>query len=407
MLDKQILDACIESRGAWETVRRHLNSKELTPTVAFWWGHVNSYYNRDPHATRIDRAVLAQLGEAAIANPKHRESILAAVADAGNAASAPNVISAVLSLKRYNAVAEFAAAAMGKDEDKARTLLSAVNELWARESLGSDDGWQEAPSAADCLKTLTPEARIPILPDALKTRVGGGVRPGDHILVFGRTEVGKSLFAINMAVGFMRQARKKVLYISNEDTAEVIKARIICRAIKQSPDEVNANPSKAASRFAELGCESLLVVGHVDEHADVAAIYEKVDKYKPDVIVLDQIINLDGDADGLTHNIQRNAATFRSGLSRHNVVGVSIAQAGDKSERHGQESPIWLSPSDVYSSRVGLPATADLMLGVGADSTMLARGQRAISICKNKLYSGDKAREGFIVNVDTQRGIVS
>lgn len=40
------------------------------------------------------------------------------------------------------------------------------------------------------------------------------------------------------------------------------------------------------------------------------------------------------------------------------------------------------------------------MLGIGGNAEMIARGQRALSIAKNKLHSGPKSRDGLIVEFD-------
>jgi len=60
--------------------------------------------------------------------------------------------------------------------------------------------------------------------------------------------------------------------------------------------------------------------------------------------------------------------------------------------------------SDVDSSKTGLPASADLMIGLGMDHTMQANGMLGISLCKNKL-SGDHAK--FTVSVNYQTGVIS
>jgi hypothetical protein len=109
----------------------------------------------------------------------------------------------------------------------------------------------------------------------------------------------------------------------------------------------------------------------------------------------------------MTQRMEGNAIRFRSLINEYSLVGISVAQAGNRDERHNADGPLWLGAGDVDSSRVGLPAQVDLMLGIGRNSDLDARSQRAVSICKNKLYSGPEAREGFIVSVDFARSIIT
>lgn len=82
------------------------------------------------------------------------------------------------------------------------------------------------------------------------------------------------------------------------------------------------------------------------------------------------------------------------------MLGVSLTQANAGDEARPK---VWLRDSDVDSSRTGLPAQADLLLGIGADDDMLNTGARAVSLCKNKL-SGN--HEGFMVQFDYLRSKV-
>jgi hypothetical protein len=73
-------------------------------------------------------------------------------------------------------------------------------------------------------------------------------------------------------------------------------------------------------------------------------------------------------------------------LKEHEVVGISVTQAGDSGQ-----NKIFLEVGDVDFSNVGIPAQADLMIGVGADEKLKATNTRGISLPKNKL-SGNHAQ---------------
>ena len=90
-------------------------------------------------------------------------------------------------------------------------------------------------------------------------------------------------------------------------------------------------------------------------------------------------------------------------MLKHGVVGVSVCQAGDKTEKHGQLPPAFLQMNDVYGSRTGIPAHCDLLIGVGYDQDMYDRDIRGISLPKNKLGG---VHAGFKVRIDTQKSKV-
>jgi AAA domain len=399
-LDREILSACIDDRRAYEKVKDHIPASAFTPATRFWWGVLGEYYARDTGCQRADRSVLAEQGSAAISNPKHRDTIMAALADSGHT-SVPNVVAAVLGLRRYNAAAEFAAAAMAGDNATAKELLSEVNDLWERDSLGSTGESQVAVSVEDLFREIGSERRIPILPLALNERIGGGVMAGHNILIFGRTEVGKSTFAINMAAGLVRKGHR-VLYVSNEDGVNVLKGRFVSRIVGKRWAEVEADPTSAIKSFRERGGEDNLRLIHM-QPGTVDAIRGAAEEFEPSFIFVDQIRNLSSGEADLTPRLEANASKFRNLISDLGVVGVGIAQARDASQSHNAEPPIWLSTGDIADSRVGLPSQMDLILGIGANSDMLRRNQRSVSLCKNKLSSDEKSREGFICEVDLSR----
>jgi hypothetical protein len=402
MLDKQILAAAIQDRSAYERVAKHVSPKEFSPQAAFWWKLLSEYYTRDSAARSADRDTLLSIGESRITNPKHREGIVAALGEHDSSISSSNVVSAVLGLKRYNASAEFASAAMGGDADKAQKLLGVVNELWQRDNLDQEERIYAA-SIDDIFSVVGAERRIKVSPAALNERIGGGVLPGHHILVFGRTEVGKTAFTINLASGFIKRGLK-VLYVGNEDEINVTKGRFICRLTRRTWNEVEADKRVTSKLFVEAGGEDRLRCVHL-QPGSVESTRRDIDEFEPAVIVVDQLRNMSGPEEGMTQRMEGNAIRFRNLISEYGLVGVSVTQAGNRDQRHNEDSPVWLSSGDVDSSRVGLPAQVDLMLGIGGNAEMLSRGQRAISLVKNKLASSSLSREGFIVQADLGRCI--
>jgi hypothetical protein len=138
----------------------------------------------------------------------------------------------------------------------------------------------------------------------------------------------------------------------------------------------------------------------------ISALEDLTEKHAPSVLVVDQIRNLSGPEDGMTQKMEQNAIRFRSLLNRRKLIGISVTQAGDRSQKHGEDGPLYLSAGDVDSSRVGLPGTADLQIGIGCNAEMLSRGLRMLNFAKNKLSSDPGSREPLIVRFDTSRSMV-
>lgn len=406
MLDQQLLTAACQSRPAWEKVSKYITAKELSPNIGFWWKLVQEYYERDRKAERVDLAVLRELGTSRIQNPKHVDGILVALPVSFDGSSAANAVTAALGVLRNNRAAEFASAAFAGEAKKASALLEDLNELWGKDSLDAEeDTIIRAVPVEELFNRVGTANRIPILPQALNIRVGGGVLPGQHVLIFGRTEIGKSSFVINLMAGFIRQ-KQKVLYVGNEDEINSVKARLLCRITGKSQQEAESDTAGGSKLFRDRGGEDYSRMVHM-QPGSIESIEREIQEYRPSVLILDQIRNLAASEDGMTRKLEANAIRFRSLLSRYNLIGVSVTQASDKSDKNSADLPVWLSAGDVDSSRVGLPAQADLMLGIGGNTEMIQRGQRAISICKNKLFSGPQSREGFICNFDVSRNVIS
>src|SRR5208283_4103275 len=148
------------------------------------------------------------LGEQAITNPKHAAPILAALDDLPDTSTA-NVVQCVLDLRRYNLSAEFAAATMGKDRKKADKLLAELIEIWDKSDIADEateveyaKDWKQLDSV------VGKERRISLGLASLDDRIGGGCLPGHHVLIFGRTEIGKSCLTVSLAANLVSSGKR-------------------------------------------------------------------------------------------------------------------------------------------------------------------------------------------------------
>lgn len=397
MYDGTVIASCLDSRAAYDRVSPFVDEHEFTPMGGYWWKLVADWYSRDDSCTAVDREVLRARGLRQ-AGEKHRETMQDWFDNLPDSVSPDNTVAELISVKRYAKHNELAASDTS-DITRLRELTNDYLGLLEAEDLRKTT-WIEAGSWDEVDESLDKRNRIKVLPLSLNKRAGGGAVPGHHIILFGPTEIGKSLFAINMVCGFLRQG-KRVLYVSNEDSAIVIKDRIRCNLSGMSPEEARQNKDTSIARARSKGVDNL-TCGNMDP-GSVEQIEQLIEESDDgfDVVVVDQLRNLHhssgGKSLGITQRLDQVAQEFRSLLLRRQLIGVSIMQA--HAGEHGKPQ-VWMSYDDVDSSRVGVPAQADLLIAIGADDEMMQQGTRAVSICKNKLGG---SRDGFLINVDTAR----
>jgi hypothetical protein len=369
----------------------------LSPPVGHWWKILSDAYKRDTAARSLDKETLCNLAEPGIP-PKQRDTLLGVVSGLDAVPSPKNVAECVLALKRKNLTAEFASASLGGETKKATELLSALNEVWQTDSLGEGETaeWNDSQPLPALFDRVGTDKRIPFGCPAINGKLSGGLLPGHHVVIFGRTEVGKSSFVIDCTARLIKN-QQRVIYIGNEDHIDILKMRMVGRLLKQPQSWLEANKEQAATEFKQYE-DSLLMTQLYS--GDIAAIRKRIVEWKPTVLVIDQFRNLIGTEEGITRRMEDNAIKLRALLLERGLIGISVTQANDRSERHGQEPPIFLQSGDVDSSRVGLPSQADLLLGIGANSDLKSRSQAFVSFCKNKTSSARGAHEGVMINFD-------
>jgi hypothetical protein len=401
-----LLAAAIKSRASYEAFAPHFTDEDFTPISKFWFALIREWYAADRQAQRIDKALLAEQGKKRITNNKHEEALLGFIRDLPEPPSADNVVRVALELKRHNVEMELGAALGQGDRKKSARLLPVLAQLQQATDLsyaGRKTEWQDAVSVEKLFDKVGKENRIPIAPVALNAKVDGGALPGHHIIIFGRPEAGKSTVSINMAYGFTKQ-KKRGLYVGNEDQIDVLKSRYVSRVTRIPWQECEANHERCMKLFRQRGGEDYLVMSQL-KHGTIAAIGRKIEADGPfDFVVVDQIRNMTaggGEGDGkLTSRLEAVGREMRDLLLDYGVIGISVTQANDRTERSNQEPPLWLGMGDIDSSRTGLPGTGDLLVGVGVNRELAARNQRALSIPKNKLSSAPDAHEGVIVEIE-------
>ena len=98
------------------------------------------------------------------------------------------------------------------------------------------------------------------------------------------------------------------------------------------------------------------------------------------MLVLDQLRNLNMKQDNYVLALEQAAKQARQWAKRYSCVVVSVTQAGDSAEGKSV-----LDMGDVDYSNTGIPAQADLMIGLGANKKNASRGEIVFNLPKNKI----------------------
>lgn len=242
---------------------------------------------------------------------------------------------------------------------------------------------------------VDPSKLIRLLPDILNEKVGGGALKKQHILVFARPETGKSLFTINLTRGFLEDSHT-VLYINNEGPQEAMRVRAVSSLLDKPKQAImTMSNEQVKEQTKAAGGDNLIFVNL--SPGTFSQIRGLCDKFRPDVLIVDQIRNLATGAEGLTHGQEVAGITMRNLAISHDLLAISVAQAGESAN-----DKLQLGLSDIDSSKTGLPASLDLMIGIGVNEDYERRSKRMVSLPKNKL-SGDHSCFSITVNEATSR----
>lgn len=391
-MELKVLSAIIGSREAWEQASPYLQEapKDFSPEASYLVTKVSEFYEADKAATHVDSDLLCAAIERELPSAKNAARVVAVVRSLPKDVSSINVLKELVSVKRHNIGLRLAGLlSTGKaDHEEVGRMMEEFLTL-KPESAEPAEVFSEVKVTDLITEHFSKEACIQLWPDALNKAVDGQAKPGHHILVFAPTEMGKTLFVINLVAGFIAQ-KLKVLYIGNEDPAADIYMRYMTRLTRMNKYEIQDAPEKAQQLLDERNYGLLVLVplapGNFHE------IRKLVDEHEPAVVILDQLRNLDVRSEGRTQQLEKAATEARNLAKSRRLLVISVTQAGDSATGKAV-----LGRGDVDSSNVGIPGQVDLMIGLGATEQDEAMNFRTVSFPKNKL-SG--RHEAFKVQVD-------
>lgn len=391
-MEQQLLSAAFFHRGSFEEIQKYNIKSDLSDKGQALWDMFTEFYSTDAAAQVIDKVILLRTIDRKI--PKFYEQFKSTI-DNFEDTSTPNLLKEIIATKKDRVGLELTQALSLKQESKIFSLWKEWEALANGELETNDDSSIIiAPELGKVFEGRTLENRIPIYPDALTKQLEGGALPGHHIVLFAPTDMGKTFFVLNMIRGFIEH-KYKVLYVCNEDpVSDLIERFLVCLTGKDKWT-IRRNYSKA-QRFAEkLGWHNL--VWAELSPGTLLEIDGLIVKHKPDILVVDQILNLDtGNRDEVS-SFALAAKAMRNWAKHYKLLSVSVTQAADSATGKAV-----LGRGDIYMSNVGIPGTADLMMGIGATSEQEFDGVRTLSFPKQKI-SGNKQPLMIFLNHDNMR----
>jgi archaellum biogenesis ATPase FlaH len=395
-IEKRVLSAAMVSRTAYEELYSRILPDKLSPLGACAASLLQGFYEADKDAKKANKSVLVERVATTYNNPKQVEAIQSFVNSLDEEVSVPNLLLDIKKLKQQVLGEEIALNLVNRADPA--VVLAKMTEYQdiGLEEMEKDEEIFVGTSVGELVRgSFGKDNLIKVLPKELNDRLDGGCRPGHHVLVYARPEIGKTLIVINMTAGFLTQG-KKVLYIGNEDPASDIILRLVGRLSRMTKQQILENPEEAEKRAFERGYGNVVVASL--SPGNFFEIRKLVEKYNPDVVVLDQLRNLEVSSESRVLQLEKAATEARNLAKKYGLVVVSVTQAGDSAE-----GVAVLGRSDVDFSKTGIPATLDVMIGIGADASMEKHGLRTISLCKNKL-SGN--HDHFTVTINPSIGSV-
>lgn len=220
----------------------------------------------------------------------------------------------------------------------------------------------------------------------------GSHMAGQFIVVAADSNAGKSAFCISQAVHIFKALHKSkidrpILYCTSEDTKEDLAGRFLSNLYRDKClggfEEVVQQYGRISSHYASHYNPDLFIGMQIRSHADMFKIKQKIDTYKPCVVIIDMLDKLSA-----SDNIQDLTKLYQEIRSIANdgypIIGTS--QSGNTSYQDRATGDYkhrkHLKDKDLANSKSGKQGAAYAMVMIGMDDDV--PGVRYITTTKKK-----------------------
>jgi len=369
----------VKDRKSWEDTKELIDRKDFDSITLHLIDLVGEYYATDSGASDCDVEVLADRFKRQNQSEKLASAVKSILGSLPEV-SAGNVRKELREIRAYNLGLRLAASfSKGDSGPEVRKLIQDYVQVTDGIDNEAKDDSDPEPFTVDSLvrKSFQKDGLIKLAPSSLTEHLDGGCRPGHHILVFAPTEMGKTLIVINMVAGFTVQGLR-TLYVGNEDPVADLQMRYITRLVGRPKADILTYPDRAQTILDKRNYKNVIFAPLAP--GTFPKIRALVQKFKPQIVVLDQLRNIDVQSENRTQALERAATEARNLAKSMDVLVISVTQAADSAS--GKRV---LNRGDVDSSNIGIPGQMDAMIGIGATDEDEAQGRRWLSFPKNKV----------------------
>ena len=388
-MESKILSSIIKDRESFNKLSK-LNVKDsFSDPAKFIYDIVCDFYDNDTSVSFVDLELVEKRIEREL--PKQIDLYRNILKTLNETTSSANLLNEVIAVKKDSIARELSSLLLTQQKAGVIELMEEYKNV---ESSFDEDDEDESLLAGvkicDIVESLKNQNRIKLWPKALHQATGGAIR-GNNVLVFGRPEVGKSLFIINMVGGLLHDGYK-VLFIENEDPAKSTMSRLICRLADKPLIDVIENPDEVENVVRQRGYNNLILKSlSPGTFRDIQSL---IDHHGVDVVVINQLRNIWVGKESRVEQMEIAATSARNLAKKNDILVVGVTQAGDSGT-----NKLRLEMGDIDFSNTGMPAQMDLIIGIGSNEEYDGKSWRMISLPKNKL-SGEHLY--FPVTIDTK-----
>jgi len=260
-----------------------------------------------------------------------------------------------------------------------RSSLEKIREITFDDAGVSDDAVGEGIDL-DLDVLLDSAVRIPGLRwrlDFLNKSLGS-LRQGDFGFLMKRPETGGTAFLASEVAHMLDQVDGHIVWLNNEEQDNKVAIRVYQAYFGITLKELVANATRYKAAWKQRVGDKLKFFGI--ESSNKEAITNINSKYKPKLIVYDQIDKIQGfDAD--RDDLRLGAIyQFARELCKPYGAAIGVTQADGTAE-----GVKYLNMGHTANSKTSKAAEADFILGLGKTHNPNEESDRFISICKNKL----------------------
>lgn len=374
--EAQVLGACLRSRKAYEQARDLLEVDDFAPLSRRMWDGLEKYYSRDPDAEKADASIVYQLVCDSLSSKAHQQQLKDTISYAqGLEVSPQNVMGLALDLRRQTVAFQVAEKLL--NGERADEDIELYLRLVEAEDLADATGEvHQAVDLNDLLEVIDPDKKIKLAPNSLNDKLNGGLVAGDSMIVGGRPNSGKSALCVTMMSACAYRGHK-VLYLGNEEPVRKTIIRTISCLTGMTSAQLMQQPDKAMELANERGYGNI-VYAHLSPGTP-QEIKNLVRQHKPDLVIVDQLLNLKvGKTEGV-ERMEQAARSIRTIGGEFDCVTISVSQVGESGD-----NKLSLGMADLYGSKTGLQGAADVILLLGNDVTYEAQHSRMLNLAKNK-----------------------